>query len=317
MTPNFTKNTFVAIASLSVLASIAMSQPALAAPSSSSAPTLKIEHFIGTINIETGNYDKITVVDADGVAFGKNGENVSIDDDQKVQNLQCKNQHKGMKDLKIGRGRGLFKSAKNYKHLSEFPSIIIRAPQNTHLVIERSLVFGNVGNVGSGDIYIRACSIINFANITGDVDLHVSGASNVVVGDMGRADIHISGATDVDLGDVTGFAKIHSSGASGLNMGRIGGGLEYEGSGATDFKAAGVSGGDLSIRASGSSDVTIREGRVNDLYIRASGASDVIYKGSSVDADLRASGASDVSVRVPSGTLHESDSGAGDVHITH
>lgn len=301
------------VAGLAILASLMFAPSAFA----ESAPTLKIENFIGVVNIETGNFDKITIVDADGANITKDGKSISIDDDRETNNVQCRDRKKGLDHLRIGTGGGWFKSSKNYKSIRDFPSITIKAPQNTHLIINKSVVFGNVENIGSGDIYMRSCGMMDFADVAGDVDLHVSGIAHVTMGNVGSTDVHVSGATEVELGDVDGFAKIRLSGASNLNMGRIDGGMEFEGSGATDFKAAGVSGGDLSVRVSGSADFTAREGKVKDLYIRASGASDALYKGSSVDADLRASGASDVSVRMPSGNLHESDSGAGDVHITN
>ncbi|HFB55254.1 MAG TPA: hypothetical protein ENJ46_04955, partial [Hellea balneolensis] len=46
---------------------------------SSDAPTLRIENFIGTINVETGNYDRVTIVDADGVKINKSAKGASID----------------------------------------------------------------------------------------------------------------------------------------------------------------------------------------------------------------------------------------------
>jgi len=51
------------------------------------APSLTIERFIGTVDIRTGDYDTITVTDADGAPFEHSGNNISIDGDQAFKNV--------------------------------------------------------------------------------------------------------------------------------------------------------------------------------------------------------------------------------------
>ena len=295
------------------------------------APILKIENFIGTVDVVTGNYDKITITDADGVKYDARRDGVWVDGGYKINNAHCKTRRASVK-IGIGSWKYLKRSG-GYKDLSSYPKVKINAPENTHIIINKSVIFGDVDTVGSADIHIASCGNMQFGNVNGQLDLSISGSGDVKMGNVGPSDItvsgagdftaqnvasahiHVSGSGDLELGDIAGFADVNASGAGDLDIGHIGGGLHYEGSGASDFEIQSVSGGDLYIRASGSGDVIIGGGDVGELEIRASGASDVVYKGRSKNAEARASGASDVTIHRPSGDLHTSDSGAGDVHV--
>lgn len=291
---------------------------------------LKIENFIGTIEVVTGDHDKVSIKDADGVSYDKTGSSVVIDGDESARNRNCR--HNGKK-IKIGSGRsGWFGIKGDSKDISEYPNVKIVAPENVHLIIENSIVFGRVGTIGSGDIRVRSCGDLELAGVTGALDLGVSGSGDVKMGDAGNADISISGSGDLiagsfanldlsisgsgdaELGDVEGAAHIHVSGSGDVIMGRVEGGLDYSGSGSSDMTAKYV-GGDLSVEGSGSGDVSIEDGDVEMLHIVASGASDIEYWGTSVNADARAGGGSDININRPSGQLRTRDSGGGDVNV--
>ncbi len=293
-------------------------------------PTLEIQNFIGTIDVKTGDYDKITVVDADGVKIAQGRANVSIDNDDRITNLNCRWRNNG---IEIGKGGwGYKRGGRGYKSITEYPKIVIHAPRNTHLIIADALVFGTVGDIGSGDIHIKSCGGITLDDVAGDLDLKVSGSGDVnmgnaadvnlsisgsgdlVAGNFDRLDVKVSGSGDLVMGDVKGRATIYASGSSDLEIGHIGASLHLESSGSSDLKALSVR-GTMSLSVSGSGDVKIAGGAVDELDIRASGASDVIYRGSSVNAKVRASGASDVYINQPSGNLRSSDSGAADINI--
>lgn len=312
---------------LSLLAGLAITNQAFA----DDAPVLKIENFIGTVEIITSNTGKIIVNDADGANIIRSGSNLTIDDDISIRSYNCN--HKKDRAM-IGKGKFRWNSSsKGYRDIREFPLVKISAPANVHLEIEGSILFGTVGDIGSGHLHIGSCGDITFGDVNGQLDLSVSGSGDVIMGSAGAsdisvsgsgdltaknlasADIHVSGSGDLELGDIAGATDIGSSGAGDLEIGSIGGGLSVHSSGASDLEVDSVTGGDLTIRVSGSSDVTIKDGSVDTLFIKASGASDVTYGGSSVDAEARASGASDITIRQPSGHLRTSDSGAADVNI--
>ena len=295
-------------------------------------PVLEIEGFIGTIEVETGDFSEISIVDADGASIDIDGKRIVINDERSVRNLNCRYKNN---DVLIGKHGGWFSSKRGFKSITQYPKVTIKAPANMHLLMSNSLVFGNVGDIGSGDIDIRSCGELKLGDVNGPLDLNISGSGDLVMGDAGRsdisvsgagdlkasdlasADIDVSGAGDVEIGDILGHAEIGSSGAGDISIARIKGGLAYHGSGASDFDAEYVGGGDLSIRVSGSGDVSIKGGEVNTLYVKASGASGVRYGGASVSAEARASGAADITINEPSGKLRTSDSGAGDVHVKY
>ncbi|MBL4853447.1 MAG: DUF2807 domain-containing protein [Robiginitomaculum sp.] len=295
------------------------------------ASTLKIEHFIGTIDIRTGDYDEITVTDADGANYITGSKGLTVNDDKNIRDYNCR--YKKDKAY-IGKGKWHRKSGgKGFTTIDAFPLVKITAPENVHVVVKNTILFGDIESIGSGDIHVSSCGDLKLGDVNGAFNLRVSGSGDVKMGDAGDSiitisgsgdlvagdfasgNIVVSGSGDLEAGDVIRHAKIQTSGSGDIVLARIKGGLEYSGSGSSDFEADYVGGGDLSIRVSGSSDITIKDGEVGNLYIRASGASDVNYSGSSVDAEARASGASDIYIRRPSGNLRTSDSGAADVNI--
>ncbi|PHR60212.1 MAG: hypothetical protein COA43_07900 [Robiginitomaculum sp.] len=301
--------------------------PAMAADS----PTLRIENFIGTLDLVNSTGSKISVQDADGASIDVHGDGVTIDDGVEIKNTHCKS---SKSNIKIGMGSWkVLKRSGGYKDLNTYPKLKITAPENTHLIITNSVIFGDVENLGSAEIHIRSCGDLEIGDVAGEVGLYISGSGDLDIGDTGpatirisgsgdveagdfvSADIRVSGSGDLDAGDIAGFVRIASSGAGDIELEHLGNGLEYSGSGASDLRIKSVSGGDLIIHASGSGDVDIKKGSVDKLDIRASGASDVRYGGTSNSAEARASGASDVYMHAPSGHLHTSDSGAGDVHV--
>lgn len=294
-----------ALAATSCLALLAV--PAFA----KDAPVLKIENFIGTVEIVTSNTDKITINDADGVNSERSGSNLTIDDGVSIRKYNCRTK----KDrVMIGKGKWNFFSNNDYRNINEYPHVKISAPEDVHLDISSSIIFGNVGTVGSAHLHIGSCGDMEFADINGQLDLSVSGAGDVIFGDAGISDISISGAGDVSAGNLASV-DIDVSGSGDLKLGNISGTASIESSGAGDIEINNVTGAELTIEVSGSSDITVEGGNVETLYIRASGASDVTYNGSSVDAEARASGASDINISKPSGHLQTSDSGAADVNV--
>jgi len=297
----------------------------------SDGPVLKIENFIGTVEIVTGDYNKISITDADGANFSRSDNGLELNDDISIRSYHCR--YKKDKPM-VGKGKWSWATGgTNYRNISEYPLVKITAPANTHLEIDKSIIFGAVGNIGSAHLHIGSCGDMVFGDVNGNLDLSisgsgditlgragvseisVSGAGGLIAGNLASADISVSGSGDLTLGNVAGFTDIGSSGAGDVEIGSIGGGLNIHSSGASDLEIDSVTGGDLSIRVSGSSDVTIASGSVNTLFIEASGASDVTYNGSSIDAEARASGASDIYIHNPSGHLRTSDSGAADVNV--
>jgi len=275
------------------------------------APILKIENFIGTIEIVTSNTDKISVKDADGANVIRSGDNLSVDDEVSIRKYNCRTKRK---QVLIGKGKWSGFFDKDYRNIKEYPHVKITAPEGVHLDIDNSIIFGDVETIGSAHLHIGSCGDLKLGDVTGQLDLSVSGSSDVILGNAGVSDISVSGAGDVTAKNLA-QAVIDVSGSGDVSLGDISGSTNIESSGAGDIEIESVTGEKLSIDVSGSSDVTIQSGNVETLHIEASGASDVTYNGSSIDAEARASGASDIYIHNPSGHLRTSDSGAADVNV--
>lgn len=317
---NFTKTL------VSAVCLAALSTPALA----EDAPVLKIENFIGTVDVITGDYDEIKVTDADGAPVERVSFGIVIDSGEEVKNINCR-QNKLSVDISIGNW-GWKKRSGGYKNLNEYPKVKITAPDNTHVIIDDSVIFGDIGTIGSADMKIRSCGDLELADVTDKLNLRISGSGDVSMENSGPAtisvsgsgdfegnnfaslDLSVSGSGDVEIEDVAGFADISTSGSGDAEIGRVEGGLEYRGSGSSNLDVEFVK-GDLSLRTSGSGDISIDDGDVKNLDITASGSSNIEYDGSAVDVDANARGSSDVYINRPSGSLQTSDSGSGDVHV--
>lgn len=275
------------------------------------APVLKIENFIGTVEIVTSNTGKITINDADGAKISRSGSNLTIDDEVSIHKYNCRTKKNR---VMVGKGKWSVYSNKGYRNIKEFPHVKITAPEGVHLEIDNAIIFGNVETIGSAHLHIGSCGDIKFGDVKGQLDLSVSGSGDVILGNAGVSDISISGVGDVTAKNLAS-ADIDVSGSGDLKLGDIFGSVGILTSGAGDIEINSITGKDLTISVSGSSDITIDGGSVDTLSIKASGASDVTYNGSSVDAVARASGASDINISKPSGHLRSSDSGAADVNI--
>lgn len=294
------------------------------------APVLKIENFIGTVDVITGDYSEIKVTDADGAPVDRTESGVTIDGGETIDQVNCR-QNKLSVDIRIG-SWGWKKRSGGYKNLDEYPQITITAPDTTLVIIKDAVIFGEFGTIGSADLEIRSCGDIQLADVTGDMDLKISGSGDVSMenagpatvsvsgsgdfegGDFASLDLSVSGSGDIEIEDVLGFADITTRGSGDVELGEVGGGLEYRGSGSANLEADSVT-GNLYLKTSGSGDIDIDDGDVKTLTISASGSSNVEYDGESVDAETHASGSSDVYINRPSGSLQSSDGGSGDVHI--
>lgn len=302
---------------------------ALASPAYA-GEVLDIRNFIGTVDIVTGDFDKISIAQADGAHVTTEPGRTRIDDNQKVNNRNCRIRKS---KVKIGDGNWSLAKRGTYKDLDTFPKLKIQAPRFTHIIIDDSIIFGTIGDVASGDIEVRSCGDLQLGNFAGKLELGISGSGDVDMKSAARGEVSISGSGDLEAGnfkslrlkisgsgdaeieDVNGDVAIESSGAGDIEMGDIRGDLRYRGSGSSDLEIESVVGNIIEIEVSGSGDVSIENGKVENVFIRASGASDIKYGGTSVNAKARASGASDIYIRKPSGNLESHDSGAAEVNV--
>jgi len=315
------------------------------------APTLTIQNFIGTIDMQTGDYDKITVRDADGADVDQMDANVLIDDDQSVKNINCRT-YKGNVKISIGK-RSWLSSKGNYKNIDEYPQLRITAPEDTHLVIDKVVIFGDVGDIGSADIKMRSCGDLVLSDVNGHTDLGIAGSGDFTAqnlqslevglagsGDVKVADIEGSvdiasagsgdneigniggdlsyasaGSGDLNAGNILGNAGITTAGSGDVELGRIEGNLTYTSGGSGDFDADYVGGEKLSSKSGGSGSVDIDGGNVTELYVKVGGSGGVHYDGKSTNAELYVSGSGEITVQEPSGSLRKKKRGSGSIRV--
>jgi len=250
------------------------------------APTLTIKNFIGTIDVKTGDYDKVTVTNADGADVSRLGASVLIDDDQTIKKANCRKSNTSIK-ISVG-GWKWYKLKRSYKNLKEYPQLKITAPENTHLVIDNAIIFGDVDNIGSADIQLRSCSDLDLSNVDGHIDLRIAGSGDLTMENAGTGDIRIAGSGDftaqhmqsveialagsgdVQIGDIVGTATIGSAGSGDNKIGSVGGDFSFSGAGSGDLDVGNI-GGDADITTAGSGDVEI--GRLEGNLSYTSGGS--------------------------------------------
>lgn len=291
-------------------------------------PILTITDFIGTISVTEGAKIKVSGDVQDIVR--QSGEDVTINGGEDIQNSNCKG-HYGKYSISLGKKSWLGRSG-GYKDLEDYPSLNITAPDDVHLVVRNSVIFGEASDIGSADLELSSCGDLTIGNIDGPVDLDIRGSADftggntgpaiisvrgsgdVELGDVKSAEIDLSGSGDIELGGVKGPLILDTRGSGDFEAGTVKGDLVYEGRGSSDFQVDSVF-GKIAIDVSGSSDVSINDGDIADIFISASGSSDVDFGGSAVTADLIASGSSDININDVSGKTNISRSGSADIRV--
>ena len=298
--------------------------------SAGSAPELRIENFIGTIDVKTGDYDKITVTDADGASYDTSGSSVVIDDEQTIKNINCKQSNMS---VKISAGGWNYKKRKGgYKNLDTYPSIKITAPADTHLVVDKAVIFGDVGSIGSADVSMVSCGDLEFEDINGAFDLGISGSGDVTAGNTGAlnvaiagsgdftadnvvsAQISVAGSGDIEIANIDGLADINSAGSGDIDIGDVRGRFDYSSAGSGDLEIGDIQGA-TNIRTAGSGDVDV-ERIENDLKYIGGGSGDfeADYVGGAV-LSVRVGGSGTVDIDGGNvDSLYVKVGGSGSVH---
>ena len=326
----------------------------LSSPAFAEGPTLTIQNFIGKITIQTEPDIPLSVLQqkrSSEVDIANTSSGLVIDGGiDELRGTKCKGYYGNLSWSWTGKKES-HSNFGGYEDLDRYPALTIAAPQNTHLVIENSIPFGQVEDIGSADVSISHCGRLTMENVAGDAGFNISGSGDLQVGDVQNLTARIRGSGDIEAGNVAGDAQLRISGSGDITMGdaetadlgvsgsgdieiaRIAERLNIQSSGSGDVIVEGSYGkliyssrgsGDLSVdevngevevETGGSGDVDIDDGELSYLKIRATGASDVEFDGTAKNADLRARGASDIYVYEVTGTLERSESGAADISV--
>lgn len=327
---------------LAALSAALISAPAFADDNQ----TLLIKDFIGTVSITTGDSFSVSGDTGDINETSDNG--LIIDGNQKINHVNCNRSGDGVK-ISTKKWR-LFKRARDFKDIKDYPNVDITVPQDTHLEIIDSVILGTgetfesvdarihscgslqigdvrglvklrtsgagkftAGNIGTADLRVSGAGGVSFGNM-GDAEVSVSGSGDVLLGDMETALIKISGAGNLKGGHINGDAKISLSGSGDIAMDSLRGNLVYGGSGASGFYLNQIN-GDASVALSGAGDVEINGGTIPKLDINSSGGSRLVFNGTAGDVTVVSSGGGAVNIDKATGQSDVKASGGASVKI--
>ena len=338
---------------LKKLTMAALMTTALTGTALANGPELLIQDFVGTIKIENGPSETISIIrdeNMKGVNLVEQGGRMKVDGGiSDPDGNKCKGYY-GSYNI------GWFKKERSgefggYEDLEDYPQITVRAPKDTRLVIENSIAFVRAEDLGGTDLDLRYCGKVNLGNIAGDLRADIRGSADVSAGDVGNvdveirgsgdldvqnaklvslsiagsgdagfhnvqaADVSVSGSGDISFGNIDGSFNAESRGSGDIAAGDVAGDFIYDAGGSGDLDIGEVTGELISIDVSGSGDVNIDSGDVKILNITASGASDVDYGGTAENADLVATGASDIDVHKVTGEVRSKERGASDISV--
>ena len=290
--------------------------------------TLRLQNFIGTVNITTGERFDVSGK-TDGITETREG-GLIIDGNQAIDNSHCKTTN-GNINISIGK-KSWFKQIGGYKDIKDYPNLYISVPPSTHLDIADSVIFGTGETFGSVDAHINSCGSLEIGDVSGPVELKVSGSGDFKAGTVGEANVRISGSGDVTLGDmemailkvsgsgdldggdIVGPAKITTSGSGDIDIGRLIGALIYEGRGSSELSIETVT-GSSSITLSGSGDVEIDDGKIAELLITSRGSGEFEFGGRAGNVTALSSGSGNIEIADATGTREVKTSGSATVKI--
>ncbi|WP_138511256.1 GIN domain-containing protein [Maricaulis alexandrii] len=314
MTVKLITGGLVTLAGIGALAMTAQAQPA--DTSNYAGDTVRIENFIGRVEVRTGGSGIQVEVQnpgdaADDPTWSPAGSGVAIDGGQRVRNLNCRTRDD---EVFIGRWR-------NSRSINEYPVLIITAPDTVNFSIDDSAFVGTAGDLGAMDLSMNSCGHFSAGEVagdariringSGDIDLdgiggnavlNVNGSGDIEAGDIaGDATIDINGSGDIEAGDVGGGTEIDINGSGDVELGRLAG-LDIDISGSGDVEAAAVNGG-FRTSISGSGDVLVRGGRAEPFEAYINGSGDIAFRGTAVNVTVRESGGGDVDIREVEGNI--------------
>ena len=302
------------LAGIGALAMTASAQPA--ANSNYSGDTIRIENFIGRVEVRTGGSGIAVQIQNPGDAAGdptltESATGVAIDGGQTVRNLNCRTRNE---EVFIGRRM-------NSRSINEYPLLVITAPASVNFSMDDSAFVGTAGDLGAIDLSMSSCGRFTAGAIARDARIRINGSGDVGLRDIGgSAHLNINGSGDIEAGDISGDAEFDINGSGDIEAGDVGGMTEVDINGSGDIQMARLAGlsieisgsGDVEADAvngafrtsiSGSGDVLVRGGRAEPFEAYINGSGDIAFRGTAVNVTVRESGGGDVEIRDIEGSI--------------
>lgn len=200
----------------------------------------------------------------------------------------------------------------DYRSIESFPVLEISAPADAHLVIEDSMIHGEIGDLGQGEIEMDGCGAMRIGSVQGDFSGGINGSGDIAVGDIGgEAELEIAGSGNLTSGDIEGGAELDIAGSGNLNVGRVRGETSIDVAGSGDTSVDSVE-GPVDVDIAGSGDVSLGGGTADPLTVDIAGSGDVDFDGEARNPEISIMGSGDVTVNRYSGRVSKSVMGSGD-----
>lgn len=306
MKTRFAAGTAIALACAGL---VAASSSAQSGQDSYAGDRVRIENFIGRIEVRTGGSDISVEIrnpgDAaeDPVATGTRG-GVEIDGRQSVRNLNCRTNDG---NIRIGRWM-------SSRPIEDYPVLVITAPSTIDFELTDSAFVGEAGDLGSLDLSMNSCGRFEAGAIAGQAALRINGSGDVTVRDIGGdADFSVNGSGDIRTGNVAGGASIGINGSGDIRGGNVSGDTQIDINGSGDVELADIASldidvsgsGDIEVRSmrgafnagiAGSGDIAVRDGRAEPFEARINGSGDIRFGGTAVNVTVRESGGGNIEI---------------------
>jgi hypothetical protein len=196
----------------------------------------------------------------------------------------------------------------------DLPRIIITAPNTTGLRIKRSLVEGQVGDVGGATINHSSCGNLTLGNVARDLDANVTASGDFGAGNVGgRVEANIAGSGGVKLGNIGGALELNVAGSGDTDIGSVGGRSDVNLAGSGDVDIASVS-RFTDVNIAGSGDVTLAAGQ-SELRANIAGSGNVRHSGTVISPQISIVGSGDVRVARLEGQPRVSRMGSGNFRV--
>jgi hypothetical protein len=176
----------------------------------------------------------------------------------------------------------------------EMPQLVIRTPRSV-VLHSNGAAYGSIGRSASLEIHNSGCSGWTIADVTGEAQIHESGAGSVRMGASDRLVVRLSGAGQVHATQVRQSLDALLSGAGGFKLDRIG--------------------GSMNAQVSGVGQIRVADGHATNVRAQVSGVGGVSFGGVADSLDAQISGFGGIKVREVRGPVRKQISGAGNVTI--
>jgi Putative auto-transporter adhesin, head GIN domain len=196
----------------------------------------------------------------------------------------------------------------------DLPRIIVTAPSATGLRIKRSLIEGQVGDVGGATINHSSCGNLALGNVARDLDANVSASGDFSAGNVGgKVEANLAGSGDVRLGNVGTELELNVAGSGDTRVGTVAGRADINLAGSGDVNVASVS-RVTEVNIAGSGDVNLAAGQ-SELRANIAGSGNIRHSGTVINPEVSIVGSGDVRVARLEGQPRVSRLGSGDFRV--